>query len=164
MFQILDGASVVCQDPDTVLIRIDSMIESTTNDNEFRSKDGTVVRIPDADFNIIPRSVTRDTKLKLAWELDGENMGIGRREHGNWTERTWELDGENIAVAPDKALLVKLFYVNKESATIALRKFRFQKNVKSGKGPLTPAGVLKLVKRFEEPESWRIEHEPDDHA
>ncbi|GFT81199.1 hypothetical protein TNCV_3345661 [Trichonephila clavipes] len=34
--------------------------------------------------------------------------------------------------APDKALLVKLFYMNEESATIALRKFRVQKNVKSG--------------------------------
>ncbi|GFT49262.1 hypothetical protein TNCV_4582671 [Trichonephila clavipes] len=43
-------ASAVCQDPDTVLIRVDSMIESTINSNEFRSKDGTVVRIPDADF------------------------------------------------------------------------------------------------------------------
>ncbi|GFW55161.1 DUF4817 domain-containing protein [Trichonephila clavipes] len=52
--------------------------------------------------------------------------------------------------APDKALLVKLFYMNKESATLALHKFRVQKNVKSRKGPLTPAGVLKLVKRFEE--------------
>ncbi|GFW48081.1 DUF4817 domain-containing protein [Trichonephila clavipes] len=52
--------------------------------------------------------------------------------------------------APDKALLVKLFYMNKESATIALRKFRVQKNVKSGKSPLTPACLLKLVKRFEE--------------
>ncbi|GFS83190.1 DUF4817 domain-containing protein [Trichonephila clavipes] len=52
--------------------------------------------------------------------------------------------------APDKALLVKLFYMNEESATIALRKFRVQKNVKSGKGPLTPAGLSKLVKTFEE--------------
>ncbi|GFW18096.1 hypothetical protein TNCV_5023071 [Trichonephila clavipes] len=52
--------------------------------------------------------------------------------------------------APDKALLVKLFYMNEESATIALRKFRVQKNVKSGKSPLTPADLLKLVKRFEE--------------
>ncbi|GFY21332.1 DUF4817 domain-containing protein [Trichonephila clavipes] len=40
--------------------------------------------------------------------------------------------------------------MNEESATIALRKFRVQKNVKSGKGPLTPAGLLKFVKRFEE--------------
>ncbi|GFV35806.1 hypothetical protein TNCV_913961 [Trichonephila clavipes] len=37
------------------------MIESTTNSNEFRSKDGTVVRIPDADFNIVPRNVTKNT-------------------------------------------------------------------------------------------------------
>ncbi|GFT44641.1 DUF4817 domain-containing protein [Trichonephila clavipes] len=40
--------------------------------------------------------------------------------------------------------------MNEESATIALRKFRVQKNVKSGKFPLTRAGLLKLVKRFEE--------------
>ncbi|GFV77767.1 DUF4817 domain-containing protein [Trichonephila clavipes] len=40
--------------------------------------------------------------------------------------------------------------MNEESATIALRKFRVQKNVKSGKGPLTPEGLLKSVKRFEE--------------
>ncbi|GFX73769.1 hypothetical protein TNCV_4290851 [Trichonephila clavipes] len=40
--------------------------------------------------------------------------------------------------------------MNEESATIALRKFRVQKNVKSRKGPLTPAGLLKLVKPFEE--------------
>ncbi|GFV83420.1 hypothetical protein TNCV_3055671 [Trichonephila clavipes] len=52
--------------------------------------------------------------------------------------------------ALDKALLVKLFYMNEESATIALRKFRVHKNVKSGKGPLTLAGLSKLVKRFEE--------------
>ncbi|GFU80636.1 DUF4817 domain-containing protein [Trichonephila clavipes] len=32
----------------------------------------------------------------------------------------------------------------------ALRKFRVQKNVKSGKGPLTPAGLLRRVKHFEE--------------
>ncbi|GFX50012.1 DUF4817 domain-containing protein [Trichonephila clavipes] len=53
-------------------------------------------------------------------------------------------------IALDKALLMKLSYMNEESATIALRKLRVQKNVKSGKGPLTPAGLLKLVKRFEE--------------
>ncbi|GFT56715.1 DUF4817 domain-containing protein [Trichonephila clavipes] len=61
ILQILDGASAVSQDLGTVLIRIESMIESTTNSNEFRSKDGTVVRIPDADFNIVPRSVTKNT-------------------------------------------------------------------------------------------------------
>ncbi|GFU94245.1 hypothetical protein TNCV_3306721 [Trichonephila clavipes] len=40
--------------------------------------------------------------------------------------------------------------MNEESASIALHKFEFRENVKSGKGPLTPAGLLKLVKRFEE--------------
>ena len=45
---------------------------------------------------------------------------------------------------------MKLFYKNKESATVALRKFRLQKNVKTGQGPLTVAGLTKLVQRFEE--------------
>ncbi|GFW15229.1 hypothetical protein TNCV_173741 [Trichonephila clavipes] len=35
------------------------MIEITTNSNKFRSKDGIIIRIPDDDFNIIPRSVTK---------------------------------------------------------------------------------------------------------
>ncbi|GFW51991.1 hypothetical protein TNCV_1189211 [Trichonephila clavipes] len=52
--------------------------------------------------------------------------------------------------APDKALLVKLFYMNEESGTIALRKFRVQEKCEEWKGPLAPAGLLKLVKRFEE--------------
>ncbi|GFY14364.1 hypothetical protein TNCV_1021291 [Trichonephila clavipes] len=56
-----DAASTVCQDPDTVLIRVESIIESTTKSNEFRSKDGTVVRIPDANFNIVLRRVTKNT-------------------------------------------------------------------------------------------------------
>ncbi|GFT75688.1 hypothetical protein NPIL_362081 [Nephila pilipes] len=40
--------------------------------------------------------------------------------------------------------------MNEESATVAMRKFRFQKSVKIGKGPLTVAGLIKLVQRFEE--------------
>ncbi|GFS53784.1 hypothetical protein NPIL_54341 [Nephila pilipes] len=35
----------------------------------------------------------------------------------------------------DKALLVKLFYMNEELATVALRKLRLQKNMKTGKRP-----------------------------
>ncbi|GFT44523.1 hypothetical protein TNCV_11581 [Trichonephila clavipes] len=63
--------------------------------------------------------------------------------------------------APDKALLVKLFYMNEESATIALRKFRVQKNGKSGKGPLTPAGLLKLqgpAVLVKLPDDWAYHH------
>ncbi|GFV24477.1 hypothetical protein TNCV_194401 [Trichonephila clavipes] len=48
-------------DTDTVLNRVESMIESTNNSNEFRSKDGTVVRIPNANGNIIPGNVTKYT-------------------------------------------------------------------------------------------------------
>ncbi len=50
----------------------------------------------------------------------------------------------------DKALLVKLFYLDQESGTIALRILRIQKNVRRGKRPLTVAGLIKLVQRFEE--------------
>ncbi|GFT35252.1 uncharacterized protein NPIL_138241 [Nephila pilipes] len=42
----------------------------------------------------------------------------------------------------DKALLVKLFYMKEESATVPLRKFRLQKNVKTRKGPLNVAELL----------------------
>ncbi|GFT56731.1 DUF4817 domain-containing protein [Nephila pilipes] len=55
--------------------------------------------------------------------------------------------------AKDKALLMKMFYMNEESATVALHKFRLQKNVKTGKGPLIVTGITKLVQRFEETES-----------
>ncbi|GFT60338.1 hypothetical protein NPIL_53751 [Nephila pilipes] len=48
-----------------------------------------------------------------------------------------------------KALLVKLFYMNEESATVAQRKFRLQKNVQTGKRSLTVAGLIMLVQRFE---------------
>ncbi|GFS39148.1 hypothetical protein NPIL_558721 [Nephila pilipes] len=40
--------------------------------------------------------------------------------------------------------------MNEESATVAPRKFRLQKNVQTGKKPLTVADPIKLVQRFEE--------------
>ncbi|GFW42680.1 hypothetical protein TNCV_257411 [Trichonephila clavipes] len=54
----------------------------------------------------------------------------------------------------DKALLVKLFYMNKESATVALRKFRLQKHVKTRKGHSTVLRLIKLVQRFGETGSF----------
>ncbi|GFT58647.1 hypothetical protein TNCV_1250921 [Trichonephila clavipes] len=53
----------------------------------------------------------------------------------------------------DKALLMKLFFMNKESATVAMHKFRLQKNSKTGKGPTTVVCLIKLVQRFEETKS-----------
>ena len=50
----------------------------------------------------------------------------------------------------NKALLVKLFYKNKELATVALLKFRLKKNGKIGQGPLSVAGLIKLGQRFED--------------
>lgn len=51
--------------------------------------------------------------------------------------------------AKDKALLIKLFYVNELPATIALYNFRVQKNVRSRKRPLTAAGLIQLIQWFE---------------
>ena len=56
----------------------------------------------------------------------------------------------------DKALLMKLFYKKKESATVALRKFRLQKNVKTRRGPLTVLGFTKLIQEFEETGSSEV--------
>ncbi|GFS97662.1 hypothetical protein NPIL_476021 [Nephila pilipes] len=56
----------------------------------------------------------------------------------------------------DKVLLVKPFYMNEKSATVALCKFRLQKNVKTLKGPLILASLTKLVQRFEETGSYEV--------
>ncbi|GFS97557.1 hypothetical protein NPIL_65871 [Nephila pilipes] len=40
--------------------------------------------------------------------------------------------------------------MNAESETVALRKFRIQKNVQTGKRPFTVVYLMKLVQRFEE--------------
>ncbi|GFW69622.1 hypothetical protein TNCV_489661 [Trichonephila clavipes] len=74
ILQILDGASTVCQDPDTVLIRVESMIERTTNSNEFRSKDGTVVRIP--DFNIVPSATKKKSAAERIFALERAPRGL----------------------------------------------------------------------------------------
>ncbi|GFW24852.1 hypothetical protein TNCV_1961171 [Trichonephila clavipes] len=46
--------------------------------------------------------------------------------------------GTRVLSEKDKALLVKLFFMNKESATVALRKFLLQKNVKKAFNSGTP--------------------------
>ncbi|GFW59039.1 hypothetical protein TNCV_2831451 [Trichonephila clavipes] len=61
VLQILDGASAVYQDSDTVLIRVESMIEKTTNSNEFRSKDEIGKRL---DVYIVQNYVSRATVSK----------------------------------------------------------------------------------------------------
>lgn len=49
--------------------------------------------------------------------------------------------------------VVKLFYINGESTTIALRKFRTEKGLKAQKIPILMNGILNSVRRFEETES-----------
>ncbi|GFV52693.1 DUF4817 domain-containing protein [Trichonephila clavipes] len=55
---------------------------------------------------------------------------------------------------PDRALLVKLFYQNDNSAIVALRKFRTLKGL--GKGPLTAKNLRLMVTKFEETESLNV--------
>lgn len=55
----------------------------------------------------------------------------------------------------DKAVLVKFFYLNQESAIEASRQIRTQKGVKNGTFPVTPPGLLSFVQRFEETERLR---------
>ncbi|GFW49091.1 hypothetical protein TNCV_467191 [Trichonephila clavipes] len=55
---------------------------------------------------------------------------------------------------PDRALLVKLFYQNDNSAIVALRKFRTLKELR--KGPLTAKNLRLMVTKFEETESLNV--------
>lgn len=55
---------------------------------------------------------------------------------------------------PDRALLVKLFYQNDNSAVVALRKFRTLKRMR--KGPLTVKGLRLMVAKFEKTGSFNV--------
>lgn len=50
---------------------------------------------------------------------------------------------------PEKALLVKVYYQNGESATAGLRSYRHRKGIRTGKGPMTIASVKRMVLKFE---------------
>ncbi|GBM69968.1 hypothetical protein AVEN_210616-1 [Araneus ventricosus] len=49
---------------------------------------------------------------------------------------------------PDRALVVKLFYKNGESTTIALRKLRTEKGPEAQKSLISLNGILSLIRRF----------------
>ncbi|GFS81324.1 DUF4817 domain-containing protein [Trichonephila clavipes] len=55
---------------------------------------------------------------------------------------------------PDRALIVKLFYQNDNSALVALRKFRTLEGMR--KGPLTVKNLQLMVTKFEETESLNV--------
>ncbi|GFX08607.1 uncharacterized protein TNCV_4171061 [Trichonephila clavipes] len=55
---------------------------------------------------------------------------------------------------PDRALLVKLFYQNDNSAIVALRKFRNLKGMR--KGPLTAINLQLMVTKYEETGSLNV--------
>ncbi|GIY43849.1 hypothetical protein CEXT_69651 [Caerostris extrusa] len=49
----------------------------------------------------------------------------------------------------EKALLVKLYYKNSESAIAALRAYRYMKGMRDSKGPITSSALKKMMKKFE---------------
>ncbi|GFX69153.1 putative transposable element [Trichonephila clavipes] len=87
--------SAVCQDPYTVLIRVENMItkKKTNNSNEFRSKDGTVVRIPpDADL----------TSFLGVCQVIYSQFGLAIHQNDHQARRRFvEWAQNDIAVVPD---------------------------------------------------------------
>ena len=49
----------------------------------------------------------------------------------------------------DKSLLVKFYYLSQESAAEALQRFRAEKKMKNGSGPITPVGLISHIQCFE---------------
>lgn len=49
-----------------------------------------------------------------------------------------------------RALLVELFYLHGESATVALQKFRAAKGLNTNNSPILGSGLLRFLKRFEQ--------------
>ena len=56
---------------------------------------------------------------------------------------------------PERALLVTLFYENKENAATGLRKIRLIKNL--FKGPLLPQALKRMIARFEKTGDLRVQ-------
>ena len=50
---------------------------------------------------------------------------------------------------PEKALLVKLYYQNGESAAAALLSYHHRKGIRNGKRPMTSSAVTKIISKFE---------------
>ncbi|GIX73630.1 hypothetical protein CDAR_171821 [Caerostris darwini] len=49
----------------------------------------------------------------------------------------------------EKALLVKLYYKNSESAIVELRAYRYMKGMRDSKGPITSSALKKRMKKSE---------------
>ena len=50
----------------------------------------------------------------------------------------------------EKSLLVKFFNLSQESAAVTLRMFRTEQKMKKMTGPITPAALISLMRRFGE--------------
>ncbi|GIX68673.1 hypothetical protein CEXT_801721 [Caerostris extrusa] len=61
---------------------------------------------------------------------------------------TWLVCIEMLSIV-GKALLVKLYYKNSESAIAALRAYRYMKGMRDSKGPITYSALKKMMKKFE---------------
>ncbi|GFR28181.1 hypothetical protein TNCT_597191 [Trichonephila clavata] len=57
---------------------------------------------------------------------------------------------------PNRALLVKLFYLKKNVVLFALPKFHTTKGMKTKNGPISCIGIVKFVKLFEEARPRRL--------
>ena len=55
----------------------------------------------------------------------------------------------NMLTLSEKALLVKLYYQNGESATAALLSYRHRKSIRTCKGPGTSSVVNRMISKFE---------------
>ncbi|KFM59537.1 hypothetical protein X975_19579, partial [Stegodyphus mimosarum] len=64
-------------------------------------------------------------------------------------ERIRCTSSRSMLTLPEKALLVKLYYQNGECASSALRSYRHRKGIRTGKSPLTNAGVARMISKFE---------------
>ena len=63
----------------------------------------------------------------------------------------WHLCGCTVMLTlVDKSLLVKFYHLSQESVPEDLRRFWTEKKMKKGPGPITPAGLNFLKRRFEE--------------
>ncbi|GFT23603.1 DUF4817 domain-containing protein [Trichonephila clavipes] len=64
-------------------------------------------------------------------------------------ERISCTSSHSMLTLPEKAVLVKLYYQNEECASAALRSYRHTKGIRRGNGPLTNAGVARMISKFE---------------
>ncbi|GBM63805.1 hypothetical protein AVEN_210657-1 [Araneus ventricosus] len=99
-------------------------------------------RIMDACENVTPAMLHRvqreiQARVQICIVADGEKSEHRKERQAINTrlEMDSSFDPGSMLSLPDRALVVKLFYKNGESTSIALRKFRTEKGLKAQKKP-----------------------------